>query len=854
MKRGVFFDFDSTITTPIKLHRFKRHAIADQPQIFASMSAEEIVSNFGGRLRVPRLSALFKGLADGGTDLYIVSLGFRDSCIFPHLRAVGLSKYIQEEHIFGQDIETFQLHKFVKADLIAEIMSQRGWSPVECLFVDDTLKHVEIAAARGLCDVVKVAGKGLSPCEMDAVLAIGTQGMDAVRAAWNLLPKLGSLESGAVKRKKPLPLPPPKDDQVPDDDGPGEEEPEEEEVHEEEVQVLEKRDTDKGDHVVCISLDIPPAGTPLARRNSGRSLPQQSRSGKILARDDSGARLARQAEREGRTWPVNVPHRSSRELQESATEARDAGNADTVTVSAGASRPSGPPSSSIVVTKLGESREAGVADTVTVSAVASRPCGPPSTSIVVTKIGESREAGVADTVTVSAAASRPCGPPSTSIVVSKVADHHTGETTSAVGVKSNDVQSDKQSTADAVSTADAQSTVDAASDTQSDTLSDKATESPQSERHQRVADDSESKQISKTRHLIRAEGDVGARPVISHRRMKSEGDADTTESTVPSDVVEERTRKTSPEHGDKRAGRHLLRAENDGASRVLSHRRMRSEGDASPVNSKTPRVPKQQGSHVGEEHTRRTSPENGEKRTGRLACPSDVKPTASHDKGSSHSHSSSHGGSVRSDKNAQKTEKNVAEGQNACRDKVRNRLAVSTSRKDLDSDTNDSPAESASGKSSRTRLNRQADTASTSDLRCDLRGELRVDLRGDASGSGRWKLTPLLKDGVALCECTDVGVWQIEARVASESLSPPSSPGLGGSANVSEGSTRSGRLRPRGVVASRAPSATSPRPKDAEADGNRNVSRSRHERGRDGAVSNTNVRARSVPGPPCSSR
>ena len=47
-------------TTPIKLPRFHRHAIADSPEIFTSMTPQEILANFGGRQRLQRLGKLLQ--------------------------------------------------------------------------------------------------------------------------------------------------------------------------------------------------------------------------------------------------------------------------------------------------------------------------------------------------------------------------------------------------------------------------------------------------------------------------------------------------------------------------------------------------------------------------------------------------------------------------------------------------------------------------------------------------------------------------------------------------------------------------------------------------------------------------
>lgn len=166
-KRGLFLDFDSTITTPIKIDRFRRHAVADRPEIFKAMLPEEIVANFGGQHRIACLAKSLKLLRDTGVELFIVSIGLRDACILPHMRSVGLASLFHEENVYGQDSLRLRKHGFVKGRLIAELMAERGMAPHEALFVDDSLRHVEDAT--GVCDVLHVSGQGLSAAELDAV-------------------------------------------------------------------------------------------------------------------------------------------------------------------------------------------------------------------------------------------------------------------------------------------------------------------------------------------------------------------------------------------------------------------------------------------------------------------------------------------------------------------------------------------------------------------------------------------------------------------------------------------------------------------------------------------------------------
>ena len=49
--RAVFLDFDSTISTPTYLDRFKKWAVADDVALFHAMTTEERIRNFGGAPR-----------------------------------------------------------------------------------------------------------------------------------------------------------------------------------------------------------------------------------------------------------------------------------------------------------------------------------------------------------------------------------------------------------------------------------------------------------------------------------------------------------------------------------------------------------------------------------------------------------------------------------------------------------------------------------------------------------------------------------------------------------------------------------------------------------------------------------
>ena len=61
--RAVFFDFDSTLTSPVRIERTGRWAVSDDVALFASMSTAEVLSNFGGAERLEKLSSLLRALA-----------------------------------------------------------------------------------------------------------------------------------------------------------------------------------------------------------------------------------------------------------------------------------------------------------------------------------------------------------------------------------------------------------------------------------------------------------------------------------------------------------------------------------------------------------------------------------------------------------------------------------------------------------------------------------------------------------------------------------------------------------------------------------------------------------------------
>mmetsp|Transcript_7762 Transcript_7762/g.32117 ORF Transcript_7762/g.32117 Transcript_7762/m.32117 type:complete len:166 (-) Transcript_7762:275-772(-) len=144
--RVVVLDFDSTLTAPIFLERARAWAIADKPELLATMGPEELVANFGGAARIAALDALLGALR----ELCIVSIGYKRA-IVPQLRGVGLLRHFDAARIFGQDSRELRSVGYVKADLIAALAAEHGWAPADILFVDDSEEHVDAARARGVC-------------------------------------------------------------------------------------------------------------------------------------------------------------------------------------------------------------------------------------------------------------------------------------------------------------------------------------------------------------------------------------------------------------------------------------------------------------------------------------------------------------------------------------------------------------------------------------------------------------------------------------------------------------------------------------------------------------------------------
>ena len=140
----VVFDFDSTLTCPLYLADKKVWAIADKPEVLASLTAEQRFENFGGRDRIAMLQELLSTLHARNVELFIISIGYKEA-IVPLLEAVGLLEHFRLDQIFGQDSPELVNRNYVKGALIADLSQRYGWTKDDVLFVDDSEKHIKRA-------------------------------------------------------------------------------------------------------------------------------------------------------------------------------------------------------------------------------------------------------------------------------------------------------------------------------------------------------------------------------------------------------------------------------------------------------------------------------------------------------------------------------------------------------------------------------------------------------------------------------------------------------------------------------------------------------------------------------------
>jgi tetratricopeptide (TPR) repeat protein len=100
----VFFDFDSTLSSPQYVHRANDYAVCDRIELCCSLTEDEVIANFGGPERLANLLDMLEYLEQGGVNLFIISLGFTRA-ISHHLAMVNLDRFFDSDRIFGQDSE-----------------------------------------------------------------------------------------------------------------------------------------------------------------------------------------------------------------------------------------------------------------------------------------------------------------------------------------------------------------------------------------------------------------------------------------------------------------------------------------------------------------------------------------------------------------------------------------------------------------------------------------------------------------------------------------------------------------------------------------------------------------------------
>ena len=167
--KALFLDFDSTISTPTFLERANMWCVADNLQLFQSMTESEIVANLGGPKRIATLQDLLSALETAGVKLHIISIGMK-AAIVPHLRAVGLLRFFADERIWGQDCRELKAVGFVKGRLISQVMQANGWAVGDALFVDDSKEHIDKASP--ICRTLlvdKSVNGGMSTQEFEAI-------------------------------------------------------------------------------------------------------------------------------------------------------------------------------------------------------------------------------------------------------------------------------------------------------------------------------------------------------------------------------------------------------------------------------------------------------------------------------------------------------------------------------------------------------------------------------------------------------------------------------------------------------------------------------------------------------------
>eukprot|EP00928_Gymnodinium_smaydae_P038758 TRINITY_DN26652_c0_g1_i1.p1 TRINITY_DN26652_c0_g1~~TRINITY_DN26652_c0_g1_i1.p1 ORF type:complete len:998 (+),score=227.25 TRINITY_DN26652_c0_g1_i1:69-3062(+) len=172
---AVFFDFDSTLSTPTFVPWAQDYAVADRQGLCMRMSNEEITANFGGRDRLERLRAMLQRLQGCGAALFIISFGLA-GVIRHHLSVVGLSCFFPVERIFGRESQQLVNVGHSKPELMRRVLGAFGWISSSALFIDDDERHVNLCRKLAVCPCMKVAGRGLSVEEMAAIEAYAAAG------------------------------------------------------------------------------------------------------------------------------------------------------------------------------------------------------------------------------------------------------------------------------------------------------------------------------------------------------------------------------------------------------------------------------------------------------------------------------------------------------------------------------------------------------------------------------------------------------------------------------------------------------------------------------------------------------
>mmetsp|Transcript_24792 Transcript_24792/g.45471 ORF Transcript_24792/g.45471 Transcript_24792/m.45471 type:complete len:220 (-) Transcript_24792:110-769(-) len=162
-RKAYFFDFDSTLSVCTFLQARGCYAVADKTELFAKMSKDEIIQNFGGQERIRLLDELLTYLGSRGISLFVISIGFIKA-IRPHLEAVGLAHHFKV--MYGQDSPELQEVKFTKGLLINKIMKAYGWEYGECLFIDDSKDHIEKCNTMHVCETFHVKQSGLTEVDL----------------------------------------------------------------------------------------------------------------------------------------------------------------------------------------------------------------------------------------------------------------------------------------------------------------------------------------------------------------------------------------------------------------------------------------------------------------------------------------------------------------------------------------------------------------------------------------------------------------------------------------------------------------------------------------------------------------